>query len=114
MTKRYVIAIFILFGLKERNFLIALVTLETIYILMKLLIRPYRHIVFWLKLIGDLCYYLALLLLIHFKMSVDFGVCRDVNEDNLYSTTMVILIWLFIIFYIISVLISFCLLKKPA
>jgi hypothetical protein len=112
MIKRLLAAIFIISGLKEESFLYALVAVEGLYIFTKLLIRPYRHSVFWLKLIGDLFYFLALLLLLQYKAAIPYGSCRNTNEDNMYSVAIIALIWLFIIFYILSVLISFCLFKK--
>jgi hypothetical protein len=104
MSKREFIAIFLVVGFSEKNFLFALLIIEVFYIAFKLAVRPYRRRVFWFKLAGDILYLLAIILLIIFQMTIFKNPCEKYPEA--IGLIIFIMIVLFIIFYLISFLLS--------
>lgn len=63
MMKRILIGIIVGAGAQEQPLLITIMVIETIYILFKIYCRPYRSIWYFLKIVGDLAYLIAIALL---------------------------------------------------
>jgi hypothetical protein len=75
--------------------------LEIVYVIFKIYALPYRHPIFYLKLVGDFLYLIAVIMLAFMQRD---NHCEEVSQT--VPLTILICMILFVIFYLISMILT--------